>query len=340
MFRRISITVTIVFLTLSSYAQPSVGVESALSLMSDTASWSNASEFIKARRAKSNPLNNLPELNIDLKGLADSLSIIPSYSNYQSWDTKNIWHKRRNVKFNGDSAIHFVLINDTCDFVFPLAKGHQTSPFGPRWGRLHAGLDLDLETGDPVSCAFEGLVRISQFSDSYGNVVVVRHPNGLETLYAHMSARMVVSGQYVQAGDLLGLGGNTGHSFGAHLHFETRYLGNPFDPAYLIFPNKKALKSKEFDLTQKNLYTPTQVPAHPVAKTAKTSKESRDSNSKNVHKKGSDNKSSEKKYYTVKKGDTLSSIASKNKSTISKLCKLNGIKPSSKLKAGQKLRVK
>jgi murein DD-endopeptidase MepM/ murein hydrolase activator NlpD len=195
---------------------------------------------------------------------------------------------------------------------------------------LHAGLDLDLETGDPISSAFEGLVRISQFSDSYGNVVVVRHPNGLETLYAHMSARMVVSGQYVQAGDLLGLGGNTGHSFGAHLHFETRYLGNPFDPAYLITPNKKALKSKEFDLTKNKLYTPTKTPANPNAKTNKESRET-----KTVDKKGSD-----KKYYTVKKGDTLSSIASKNKTTVSKICKLNGMKSTSKLKAGQKIRIK
>lgn len=332
MLRRIFVIISIVFSSLISYAQPSGGVESALSLMADTASWSNAAEFIKAKKAKIYPTPNLPQIEVDMKGITDSLLMIPSYTNYQSWDTQNIWHKRKNVNFGNDSAIHFILISDSCDFVFPLAKGHQTSPFGPRWGRLHAGLDLDLETGDPICSAFEGLVRISHFSDSYGNVVVVRHPNGLETLYAHMSARMVVSGQYVQAGDLLGLGGNTGHSFGAHLHFETRYLGNPFDPAYLIIPNKKMLKSKSFDLTKKTLYTPTKTPANPEAK---TSKESRDSKSKKDNK-----KNSEKKYYTVKKGDTLSGIASKNKTTVSKICKLNGIKSTSKLKAGQKLRVK
>jgi hypothetical protein len=146
---------------------------------------------------------------------------------------------------------------------------------------------------------------------------------------------MVVSGQYVQAGDLLGLGGNTGHSFGAHLHFETRFLGNPFDPAYLIIPNKKSLKAKTFNLTQKNLYTPTKAPASPQAKTVKPKKESRETKTN-----GNSKKNSEKKYYTVKKGDSLTGIASKNKTTVSKICKLNGIKPSSKLKAGQKLRVK
>ena len=99
-----------------------------------------------------------------------------------------------------------------------------------------------------------------------------------------------------------------------------------------IIPNKKMLKSKSFDLTKKTLYTPTKTPANPEAK---TSKESRDSKSKKDNK-----KNSEKKYYTVKKGDTLSGIASKNKTTVSKICKLNGIKSTSKLKAGQKLRVK
>jgi len=335
MFRNISIIVVILLSTLTSHAQPTGGVESALLLMADTASWSNAAEFIKQKKPKFNPSVDLTQIELNLNGIADSLLLIPSYSRYQNWDTQNIWHKRKNVNFTKDSAIHFTLVNDSCDFVFPLAKGHQTSPFGPRWGRLHAGLDLDLETGDPISSAFEGLVRISQFSDSYGNVVVVRHPNGLETLYAHMSARMVVSGQYVQAGQLLGLGGNTGHSFGAHLHFETRFLGNPFDPAYLIIPNKKSLKAKTFDLTQKNLYTPTKAPASPQAKTAKPNKESRETKSNSNSK-----KNSEKKYYTVKKGDSLSSIASKNKTTVSKICKLNGIKSSSKLKAGQKLRVK
>jgi murein DD-endopeptidase MepM/ murein hydrolase activator NlpD len=335
MFRKISIIVGIALSTLFSHAQPSEGVESALLLMADTSSWSNAAEFLKPKKTKFNPSVDLTQIELNLHGVADSLLKIPSYSRYLNWDTQNIWHKRRNVNFTNDSAVHFTLINDSCDFVFPLAKGHQTSPFGPRWGRLHAGLDLDLETGDPVSSAFEGLVRISQFSDSYGNVVVVRHPNGLETLYAHMSARMVVSGQYVQAGDLLGLGGNTGHSFGAHLHFETRFLGNPFDPAYLIIPNKKSLKSKTFDLTHENLYTPTKAPVSPQAKTVKPKKESRETKTN-----GNSKKNSEKKYYTVKKGDSLTTIASKNKTTVSKICKLNGIKPSSKLKAGQKLRVK
>lgn len=320
MFRRLFFIASVMLFSTFSYAQPSGALESALELMADTASWLNAKEYIKAKAPKAYPSPALPNVNLDLKGLADSLSYIPSYANYQNWDTENIWHKKRTVIFPNDSSLFFQLIQDSCDFAFPTDLGRQTSPFGPRWGRLHAGLDLDLDTGDPVYSMFEGLVRISQFSDTYGNVVVVRHPNGLETLYAHMSARMVVPGQYVQAGTMLGLGGNTGRSYGAHLHFETRYLGNPFDPAYMITPNQKALKSPVFELTKKKLNAPTTAPAAPSANNSKG---------------GTGNK-----YHTVKRGDTLSSIASKNRTTVSKLCKLNKIKPSTNLKIGQKIRVR
>jgi len=290
-------------------------------MMADTASWLNAQEFIVVKNKSVYHTPNIPTIDLDLKGVADSLAKIPSYANYQSWDTQNIWHKKRNVVFPNDSSLFFQLIKDSCDFAFPTDLGRQTSPFGPRWGRLHAGLDLDLDTGDPVYSMFEGLVRISQFSDTYGNVVVVRHPNGLETLYAHMSARMVVPGQYVQAGNMLGLGGNTGRSYGAHLHFETRYLGNPFDPAYMITPNQKALKSSVFELNKNKLNAPTNSPSTPTA----------NNNSRS---------NSGSKYHTVKRGDTLSSIAVKNRTTVSKLCKLNRIKPSTNLKIGQKLKVR
>lgn len=321
MFRRLFFIASALLLCTISYAQPTGAIESALELMADTASWLNASEYIKANKnAKIYASPALPAINLDLKGLADSLTNIPSYANYQNWDTENVWHKKRTVVFPNDSSLFFNLIQDSCDFAFPTDLGRQTSPFGPRWGRLHAGLDLDLDTGDPVYSMFEGLVRISQYSDTYGNVVVVRHPNGLETLYAHMSARMVVPGQYVQAGTMLGLGGNTGRSYGAHLHFETRYLGNPFDPAYMITPNQKALKSSIFELTKKKLNAPTTAPAAPAASNSKGSGGS--------------------KYHTVKRGDTLSSIASKNRTTVSKLCKLNKIKPSTNLKIGQKIRVR
>jgi murein DD-endopeptidase MepM/ murein hydrolase activator NlpD len=176
--------------------------------------------------------------------------------------------------------------------------------------------------GTPIMAGGNGIVIKRGWDPrGYGNYIMVDHQNGYVTLYAHMSARMVVPGQYVQAGNMLGLGGNTGRSYGAHLHFETRYLGNPFDPAYMISPNQKALKSQVFELTKKKLNAPTNAPATPTA----------NNNAKS---------NSGSKYHTVKRGDTLSSIAVKNRTTVSKLCKLNKIKPSSNLKIGQKLKVR
>ncbi|MFM7770399.1 MAG: LysM peptidoglycan-binding domain-containing protein [Bacteroidota bacterium] len=153
--------------------------------------------------------------------------------------------------------------------------------------------------------------------------------------YAHLNERKVLSGQYVQAGELLGLGGNTGRSFGAHLHWEIRYLGNPFDPNYVVIPSKKALKSTNFILTQKKLDQPLIVRIAPKAPEENKPKTETKKDSKD-----SDKNNSSKKYYTVKKGDSLSSIAKKYGTSVEKLRKLNGLKSSSKLKTGQKIRVK
>jgi LysM repeat protein len=146
-----------------------------------------------------------------------------------------------------------LLLNDPthCGYVHPF-NGPTTSGFGFRSYRYHFGVDINLETGDPVSCAFDGKVRIAQKSKTYGNVVVVRHNNGLETYYAHLSKLIVQPGQDVVAGQELGLGGNTGHSHGSHLHFEVRYKGQPIDPTSLIdFQNKK-LKADVYNLTQED----------------------------------------------------------------------------------------
>lgn len=313
------------------FSVPTFGqVDSWYELMSDTANWKNYDGPFKRKKidaqTEAQTTINLHPYFLDLKLLTrtDSLKKLPAHAQYLSWDNQNIWHKKRTITFPNDSIL-FHLVNEDCDFAFPTEMGRQTSPYGPRWGRMHAGLDLDLETGDPVVSAFEGLVRISQWSDSYGNVVVVRHPNGLETLYGHLNERKVLSGQYVQAGELLGLGGNTGRSYGAHLHWEVRYLGQAFDPNYLVIPSKRALKSPTFTLNQKKLDQPLVTRVAPKA---------------SEEPKPDSNNTTTKKTYTVKKGDTLGSIARKNGTTVDKLCKLNGLKSSSVLKVGQKLRVK
>ena len=135
-------------------------------------------------------------------------------------------------------------------WAFPLGgdSSKVNSKFGMRGWRWHYGTDLDLETGDPVYAAFDGIVRISRYGRGFGNFVVLRHYNGFETVYGHLSKREVESGFYVKAGQRLGLGGSTGRSSGPHLHFELRYQGNPINPNSVYDFAKNTLKSQNFEL--------------------------------------------------------------------------------------------
>lgn len=258
------------------------------------------------------PLFNESSAAFVLKTIKDSLTHIPAYDLYCGWDTRTLF-AQKSAQENIGKGLHFQLCKAECDFVFP-TNGNLTSPFGPRWGRMHNGLDLDLETGDNVFAAFEGLVRISQYHSSYGNVVVIRHNNGLETLYAHLSQRKVKPGDHVEAGDIVGLGGNTGRSYGAHLHFEIRYMGDAIDPNLVIDPSTKSLRDWEFVLEHKHFEY------------------------KSIDPKALEARKTGKKYHVVKKGETLSAIARKHKTSVSALCKLNKIKQTSVLRPGQKLR--
>ncbi len=185
--------------------------------------------------------------------------------------------------------------------------GHVTSDFGIRRGRYHYGTDVKLYTGDSVYNAFDGIVRVSKYSKSYGNVVVVRHFNGLETLYSHLSKRLVEPNQPVKAGQILGLGGNTGRSRGSHLHFEVRYFGEPINPNDIIDFNSFCLKSDTLLLTQKNFQY--------LVEARKA------------------------QYYTIRNGDTLSKIARKHRTTIKALCRLNNMKQTAILRVGRRIRV-
>ncbi|MBI1267390.1 MAG: peptidoglycan DD-metalloendopeptidase family protein [Cryomorphaceae bacterium] len=244
--------------------------------------------------------------SVNLWDVNDSLYNIPAYDVYCHWDTRNIHAYEFNPKELTDTTT-IILRKEFCDYATPFT-GNITSYYGERGNKPHFGIDVKLTTGDPVKSAFEGLVRISQYSSSYGNVVVVRHPNGLETLYAHLSARKVKPGDYVQAGDLVGLGGNTGRSTGSHLHFECRYKGEPIDPATIIDFENGVLKKNKLDLTQSSFE---------YVVSAKSAK-----------------------YHTVKKGETLSGISRKYGTSVRSLSRLNGIGNSGTIYAGKKIRVR
>lgn len=143
--------------------------------------------------------------------------------------------------------INLVLVHDSADFCFPV-RGVKSSPYGWRWHRGHHGVDIALRTGEPIHAAFGGTVRVATRMGGYGNCIVVRHSNGLETLYGHLSKINVRTGQQVSAGEVIGLGGNTGNSTGPHLHFECRFLYQTFDPEWILDFGSFALRTRRLHL--------------------------------------------------------------------------------------------
>lgn len=257
----------------------------------------------------------------------DSLLAFPSNDLYTSWDTATIHPYSFIQCFKKDSA-QIVLTEPTdCGFVMPF-KGRVTSVFGWRKRRPHYGTDIDLETGDTVYAAFDGMVRIAKLNRSYGNVVIIRHNNGLETVYAHLSKILVDPSQPIEAGQIIGLGGNTGHSYGSHLHFEMRYLGQAIDPEDFVDFEKGALKNNSVLITKADVENKYDLRALHTRHT------------KDISYKASNVKYSGKyKIYTIKNGDTLGRIAQKNHTTIKAICAKNGIKQTKVLRLGQKLKI-
>lgn len=201
--------------------------------------------------------------------------------------------------------------------------------FGIRRGRRHQGVDLPLKVGDPVYATFTGKVRISKYQGGYGNLVVIRHENGLETFYGHLSKRYVEAGDWVNAGDVIGLGGSTGRSTGPHLHFETRYQGFAFDPQWLIDFKTGELRHRLFVL-KKKYFSPYSNYEQDFEDEAYNEEED----------KREDAEKAAMKWYVVRSGDTLGRIAINNGTTVNAICKLNGITPTTILKIGRKLRVR
>ena len=206
---------------------------------------------------------------------------------------------------------------------------HPRGKFGMRRGRRHQGVDIPLKTGDPIYATFTGKVRISKYMGAYGNVIIIRHENGIETFYAHLSKRFVEAGDWVNAGDVIGHGGSTGRSTGPHLHFETRYQGFAFDPQWLIDFKTGLLRHRLFVLKKKyfNIYS-------------NYEQDFEDEMKNHEEDKAEDAEREAMRWYTIKSGDTLGRIAINNNTTVSELCRLNGINRNTVLKIGRRIRVR
>lgn len=255
----------------------------------------------------------------------------PAADLYDEWN--NVYaHKTENVP----DSFRISLRN----FCMPTVSRVVTSNFGSRWGRQHKGIDIKVYIGDTIRAAFSGKVRMVKYNPGgYGKYIVIRHPNGLETIYGHLSKQLVSENQEVRAGDVIGLGGNTGRSTGSHLHFETRLCGLALNPALMFdFRNQDVVgdyyvfNSRTHDresIAANELrgkignggYTREQVVGSGYASAAKTEVISQ-----------------EKLYHKVAKGETLSVISKKRGVSIDQICKLNHIRKNIKIKPGMILR--
>jgi murein DD-endopeptidase MepM/ murein hydrolase activator NlpD len=257
-------------------------------------------------------VNDSIDIISDFYSFYDSLAVFfEDDTLYNSFDNEIVHYPKVDFSAKKDTTIiQLIDIQKKNYYVHPY-DGDVTSRFGLRHYRYHYGTDVKLETGDTVKCAFDGRVRVTKLSRSYGYVIVVRHLNGLETLYAHLSKICVVNDQYVKAGDLIGLGGNTGHSFGSHLHFEIRYLGAPINPEDIInFDSRKLISDKLYLSAYHFRYQ------KDIAKLK------------------------EARFHKVKRGESLGTIARKYHTNVKALRKLNRMKKSTVIRAGKKIRVR
>ena len=271
------------------------------------------------------------------------------------WDTLHLFAYRDIELKDLPEEIEVKVLETLDDYHCPV-MGRIVSKYGPRGRRNHNGIDLGLKTGEPIYATFPGRVRYSNYNTGgFGNLIILRHPNGLETYYAHLSRNNVKVGDWVAAGEVIGYGGSTGRSRGPHLHFEMRYCDQTFDPQHLIDFETGNLKYGTFLLERKffnirsrategleddeSLIDPSALAAGADSASvseaiiAEVERKDREAAAKAAEEKVA-------KYHTIRSGDTLGGIARKYGTSVTAICKLNGISSKTTLRVGRKLRVR
>ena len=242
-----------------------------------------------------------------IRQIHKEMGAYPAYSLYPTWDNVRVHAYGNTVTIPDTFRI------DMRGFCMPTTNTKITSKFGPRRRRMHNGIDVKVYIGDTIRAAFSGKVRMVKYERrGYGQYIVIRHDNGLETIYGHLSKQLVNEDQYVEAGEVIGLGGNTGRSTGSHLHFETRFLGQAINPGLLFDFEKQDIVTESYLFKKGN---------NRYRRTGSTAVASGNS-----------------QYYKVRKGDSLSRISQRTGVSIDRLCKLNGISRRTTLRIGQVLR--
>ena len=263
---------------------------------------------------------------------------LPAEDLYADWENK---YAHRATQLPDEYKI------DLRDFCMPTPSRVITSNFGPRWRRQHKGLDIKVYVGDTIRSAFSGMVRMVKYEAAgYGKYIVIRHDNGLETIYGHLSKQLVKENQRVKAGDVIGLGGNTGRSFGSHLHFETRLCGVALNPA-IMFDFRAQDVTGDFYVYRKSTYARDAAEAtrlrgvrgngsyNPADVNSTATAANRNAGKASSKKAVA---SAPRKVHKVKKGETLYRIATKYGVSVEQLRKLNGLGKNANIRPGQLVR--
>lgn len=299
-------------------------------LLAVTSTTANAQDLL-ARQApvdrKMAAVDTIMLRNITMREELES----PSADLYANWDNK---YAHRATELPETYKI------DLRHFTMPTTSRVITSNFGSRWGRQHKGLDIKVYIGDTIRAAFSGKVRIVRYeAGGYGKYIVIRHNNGLETIYGHLSKQLVEENQEVRSGEVIGLGGNTGRSTGSHLHFETRLCGVALNPA-LMFDFRAQDVTGDYYAFNKETYDNESTNATRLRgkQDSSTYASTNSSDDYATNKRTTSGLSDQISYHKVKKGETLERIAKKRGVTIEKICKLNHITKTMRLRPGQILR--
>ncbi|MBQ8674634.1 MAG: peptidoglycan DD-metalloendopeptidase family protein [Bacteroidaceae bacterium] len=325
---------------------PTIKHTIAIIALSAFAASASAQDLLANHAPSDRKLTDLKAVKINTANSTIDLSN-PAGDIYSTWDNKSA------LIAPGTLPANFKV--DLRGFAMPTPSRKITSQYGPRWGKQHKGIDVKVYIGDTIYAAFDGKVRIAKYNaGGWGYYIVLRHPNGLETLYGHLSRQLVKEDQIVRAGQPIGLGGATGHVTGSHLHFETRLLGQAINPALMFdfeaqdvtgdfyvvksgtIQNSKQTAVAQTNKTTATTTTTTTTPAPAATKTTQQLTESRGGETSQNQQEPEATR--QETTYIVKDGDNLFRIAQNHGLTLDQLCRLNGLNRNSVIVRGQVLK--
>jgi LysM repeat protein len=281
-------------------------------------------------------LQDIDDIELGYKDFIQETYQIPGYSLYdQYWDTEHICSRRLAIPFGGNPLRVILVQSNNNPFFYPcIGNNTVVAAYGmTKGGHFHPGVDLAVKEGSPVKCCFDGVVRMARIYGDYGRVVVVRHYNGLETVYANLGKIMVKPGQILQAGDIIGSSGRAQKTGAEQLHFETRFMNESFNPAMFIDFDYMELINNTLILNETDLVS--QEEKKEIIKDEEKKKEVREKTEEKTQE-----NTGQTEYHIVKAGETMYRISVQYHIPLAKLLQMNNMKETDVIDIGQRIRVK